>query len=204
MVELSSSASRPDLTSVCGPGNGFIVAAGKVQEFCPGAKFVGALTAFSGEQRGARHEFDFESAERTFYDVDYEMGVSDSTLGPESGSPRVVQGEEMSSLAGERDVLDKANQGWRTLEEGVKTSLLATGYFQEGEGGELTMLRMDKDAPSSVVGFLQLVVGLNGYVDPGSVIGVVPEKGSEEERMVTKADGFTWSAGERRMRITAY
>ena len=208
MVELNPTAERIDLDSHCGSGNGFVVAAGQVREFCPGTNFVGALTAFIGKDavRGARHEFDFERADITFYDIDYEMALSNSTLGPADGAPRSVDGRALSSLAGEVDILAKANRAWWGLDTARKAALLATGYARcaAGDWRNLTGVRMDKEAPKAVVRFLQMKANLTGYVVAGSVRGIVPVDGSDEDLLVDKADAFTWGTGTRRMNITAY
>ena len=54
--------------------------------------------------RGARHEINFADTNRpggTWYDVDYEYGMSSSALGPSENRPRIMNGKNESPIAGE-------------------------------------------------------------------------------------------------------
>ena len=207
MVELNP-ASRAnegmDLDFQCGPGSGFNVEAGKVTEICPGNDFIGALTAFHSGSRGARCEINFSDQEYTYYDVDYEMGLDSSTLGPASGEPRVVDGQSLSSLAGEEDVVAKINEAFQNLEDEQRRLLRIDGYINVDDSGDVSEAKMDKDAPPIVVRFLQLDAKLTGYVFPGSGTVEAPATWVTEGEMGKIADAFTWSTECRRMVITAY
>lgn len=211
-VSIGPSAPPSSITRdvACGPGSGFTVPSRGNIEFCPGAGFIGAVTAFrAGGKRGSRVEFNFaDSLNQTFYDVDYEMGMDSCTVGPRSGRPRMLDGgaRQLASLAGEKDCLGRVNEAFQRLDEAGKVALLQAdveGQWLRVDGeGNVGEVGMDKSAPGGWVRFLQMEVGLRGYVSSGSVAG---EGVAGEEASVRKvADGFTWSVEERQMELTAY
>jgi len=67
---------------------GVLVAGHQNVTITPSADFNGAFTDFRNWTRGARHEINYASAGVTWYDIDYEMGISNSTLGPADGRNR--------------------------------------------------------------------------------------------------------------------
>ena len=218
MVELSAQSNRvKDITAPCGPGNGFVVPAGKGgREFCPGNNFVGALTAFhqgkgaspsslssrsapvsaAEKVRGTRFEFNYENS-ATWYDVDYEMGIDSSTLAPTTNG----KGEQV----GERDIRAKVDVAYQDLSDAEKSDIKGSGYVDVGEDGKVKAVRMDKKAPDTVVNFLLLKAGLAGYVNAGTVDG---EKEGRKARFgaegVAMADRQTKRTGEKRLLITSY
>ena len=205
MVELNPASKAVDLDDQCDSGNGFHVPAGNLTELCPGNEFVGALTAFhSSGLRGARFEINFSDQQHTFYDVDYEMGLDNATLGPANGEPRVVDGGNMSSLAGEVNVIARINEAFQKLDDEHKRQVYVEGYIKVNDNGDVNEAKMDKDAPPAVVRFLQLDAKLNGYVFPGSGTAEVLEARSTAGEMGKAADAFTWSTRCRRMVLTAY
>ena len=218
MVEMSASIGpgSSSLSSItrdvaCGPGSGFNVPSRGIIEFCPGTGFIGAVTAFRSPhgKRGSRVEFNFAtSRNETYYDVDYEMGLDSCTVGPRSGRPRVLDrgARLLASLAGERDCLGRVNEAFQRLDEAGKIALLQADaesrwLRMDGEGN-VGEVGMDKEAPGGWVRFLQMEVGLRGYVSSGSVAG--EGVGGEEAEVRKTADGYTWSVEERQMELTAY
>ena len=179
---------------------GFWVDAGTNFSVVPTGEFVGAITAVAPNGfLGTRHEMGFPPDGSTWYDIDYEMGISNSTFGPadhrltKDGSP---------SLAGEVNALAKANDVWVQIED---KSPLAPHYYyveQQGPSGNLSRIRIDKLAPVEIKTFFQLDAGLNGYVGPGSVEGMSEEM--RKEKMVSWADKQTREVDTQEMEIIAY
>ncbi|KAL8840709.1 MAG: hypothetical protein Q9170_001227 [Blastenia crenularia] len=163
-------------------------------KFQTGQGFIGAFTSHNGA--GTRFEVNFRG-DKTWYNSDMEFGMSDTTLGPTHGTKQ-IDGNE--SLAGEQDVLAKANAAWGEVPESEKRQLLDTGYLEgsTGSNGVLTAVHMDKQAPGSVVGFFQSTAGMNSYVDPGSVAG---EDGTRDSDL---ANTFSWSVATKELTITGY
>ncbi|KAL8790377.1 MAG: hypothetical protein Q9195_006395 [Heterodermia aff. obscurata] len=169
----------------------FTVPAGQTVDFHPGAGFVGAFSANSGQ--GTRHEVNFRGSP-TWYNADMQYGMSNSTLGPTDGSKRIDGGD---SLAGEQDCLAKANAAWGDLDAGTQSSLLNTGFLQGSSAG-LSMVSMGSSAPRSVVRFFQMTADFNAYVDAGSVVGETTDD------MGKVADQFSYSVTTNKLTITAY
>ncbi|KAL6720053.1 hypothetical protein ACLMJK_001974 [Lecanora helva] len=167
--------------------------------------FNGAITAMRMDGfKGSRHEVNFQPGPDgtgvTWYDIDYEMGMSNSTLGPVDHRNRT---NGLSSLAGEQNCLAKANDAWVQLED--KSDLIPHYYYLDSRYGDnLTTIRMDKKAPIEVQEFLQLTAGLNGYIGPGSVIDINVDPDSRAGKMVSSADLKTFVVDTQDMEIIAY
>ncbi|KAL6719141.1 hypothetical protein ACLMJK_003378 [Lecanora helva] len=194
-----SSGNFPTPTT-CDSRPGFKVAAGQSITLHTGPGFNGALTAITNNIKGARHEINFAAspAGSCWYDVDYQLGMSDSTLGPADHRPR--QGNS-PSLSGEQDTLAKANAGWPHATNQAQL-LQNPKYLQVGgpDGkGQLTHAYMDSEAPEEVVEFFQLTAEFTAYIGPGSVAGQ-PTQGA----MTKAADLKSWIVDTQQMEIVAY
>ena len=195
-------------TTTCDSSPGFIVSAGQTMIVHPGADFNGAITAILNNNiKGARHELSFASPlygmSGTWYDVDYQLGMSDSTLGPADGQPRNINGQQLPSLSGESNTLAKANAAWPQASN--QAQLLAfSNYIQQGPNGQLTSVYMDSNAPAEVVEFFQLTANFTAYCGPGSVVGVSIPTGTVQSDMVWAADEKSWWVGTQDMQIVAY
>lgn len=129
---------------------------------------------------GVRNEINFKSQE-TWYDIDYEMGMSDGTLGPASHQPQL---NGLPSLAGEQDCLAKAAAAWPTAIN--KAALLANStYLAQAADGTLTHVYNEKESPDEVKGFFQYAADFNGYV-------------------FSYSNTFSWSVGTMDMEIISY
>ena len=120
--------------------NGLIVPAGQWRFHSLSSGFQGAITAVTNNALGARHEFAFVSGRPpgAFYDVDYEYGLSGSTLQPYDGRPFL---DGRSSRVGEADFLTKINQSFKELSAEEQQVLLTESgeqYIKEGPNGDLT------------------------------------------------------------------
>ena len=195
-------------TTNCDSSPGFIVSAGQTMIVHPGADFNGAITAILNNNiKGARHELNFASpldgTSGTWYDVDYQLGMSDSTLGPADGQARNLNDQQLPSLSGESDTLAKANAAWPQTSN--QAQLLAfPNYIQQGSNGQLTFVYMDSNAPAEVVEFFQLTANFTAYCGPGSVAGVAVPTGTVQSDMVGAADEKSWWVGTQNMQIVAY
>ena len=186
-----------------GAGSGSLpmatVLPGQTVNFQVGEGFIGAFTGNSGE--GTRFEVNFRGDApgdyKTWYNSDMQFGMSNTTLGPTSGSKQI---NGLESLAGEQDCLAKANSAWGSLDESTQRQLLDTGYLEGsiGSNGALSAVHMDKQADSSVVDFFQNIAQMNSYVDPGSVAG------KPTGRTAAAADQFSWSVTTKELTITGY
>ncbi|MCJ1465933.1 hypothetical protein MMC07_004552 [Pseudocyphellaria aurata] len=162
-VETDSAASQSAFQSCVGC---ITVGAGQTINFHPGP-FNGALTA--NQHTGTRHEFNFASTPGSaWYDDDMERGMSDETLGPSDNRPK--NGGTESGVVGEQDTLAKANAAWQQTDSDNQQALLDSGYFG-GDKQQLTMVRMDANAPDLVVNWLQMDAKFNAYIGAGSVVG---------------------------------
>ena len=169
--------------------------------------FNGAVTAMSlNGTKGTRHEISWNgtySANSTWYDIDYEMGISNSTLGPVD-QRNLTNG--LPSLQGERNALAKVNDAWFSLSDEEKLPMLPHYYYLDHrtESGNLSIIRMDKKAPFVVKEFLQLKANLSGYVGSGSVAGVIFEPESREGKLISGADKWSFVVETQDMIITAF
>ena len=193
--------------TTCDSSPGVTVHPGETITLHPGTSFNGALTAVINDVKGTRHEINFAAPlngmEGTWYDVDYQLGMSDSTLGPADGQPRKVNGQQLPSLSGEANILAKANAAWTHTPN--KPQLLAFPYYlQQGSNGQLTHVYMDANAPSCVVQFFQLTAKLTAYIGAGSVAGVSVAPNGFQSDMVRTADEKSWFVNTQAMVITAY
>lgn len=174
-VELSS-GTFPS-SSTCGPTSepGLSVPAAKTTVVPLDPSFNGALTAWinDGKKRGARYEINFAAspAGSTWYDADYQLGMSDGTISP-LDNRKLANGQ--SSISGEPDTLAKANAAWPHTNN--KDALLAYPDYlrQGGDDGKLEYVYCDAGAPAVVIDFFQVTAGFEAYVDAGSVAGVSP------------------------------
>ena len=196
-VELSSGTlpTQPGVT--CDSSPGLIVNAGKVLTINPSPDFNGAITAMTNGIKGGRYEINFAAMPgSTWYDVDFQLGMSDGTLGPTSHQP-LTNGHP--SLSGEQDCLAKANAAWPSTTN--KADLLANpDYLKQGPDGKLTYVYMDAHAPQVVVDFFQVQAEFTAYVDAGSVAGMAPD----DFGAVRAADEMSWQVGTDDMEIIAY
>ena len=196
-------------TTSCDSSPGFIVSAGQTMIIHPGADFNGAITAILNNNsiKGARHELNFASPlydmTGTWYDVDYQLGMSDSTLGPADGQPRNINDQQLPSLSGESNTLAKASTAWPQTSN--QAQLLAfPNYIQQGSNGQLTFVYMDTNAPAEVAEFFQLTANFTAYCGPGSVAGVAVPTGTVQSEMVVAANEKSWWVGTQDMLIIAY
>ena len=194
-------------TPSCDSSPGFTVNPGETIVIHPGSGFNGAITAIINNVKGARHEINFAAPlnvmEGTWYDVDYQLGMSDSTLGPADGQPRNVNGHQLPSVSGEQNTLAKANAAWPKTTN--KAQLLVSSYYlQQGSNGELTHVYMDANAPADVVQFFQLTASFTAYIGAGSVAGVSVAPNTVQSDMVQTADEKSWFVNTQAMVITAY
>ena len=195
-------------TTTCDSSPGFIVSAGQTMIVHPGADFNGAITAILNNNiKGARHELNFAKPlygmSGTWYDVDYQLGMSDSTLGPADGQPRNINGQQLPSISGESNTLAKANAAWPQASN--QAQLLAfSNYIQQSPDGQLTSVYMDSNAPAEVVEFFQLTANFTAYCGPGSVAGVSIPTGTVQSDIVGAADEKSWWVGTQDMQIVAY
>ena len=164
----------------------------------PSANYNGAITAMvnNGNVKGVRYEINFAAQEGScWYDVDFQLGLSDGTLGPSSHQP-LVNGNP--SLAGEQDCLAKANAAWPSTTN--QAALLAyPDYLKQGADGKLDFVYMDSNAPQVVIDFFQLQADFTAYVDAGS------QAGESSSAAVMKAANFmSWVVQAVDMEIVAF
>jgi hypothetical protein len=159
-IETGAESSSTAFDTCLGPC--LVVPKGQTVRFLPGRGFVGALTA-----TGSRHEMNFLSNPgETWYDISMEYGMSEETLGP---SDQRLQADGFRSLAGETDLLGKANAAWQTTPTAKQRLLLATGYLVGNVGRDLTAVKMDRDAPTLVRHWYQVEADYMAYMVPGSI-----------------------------------
>lgn len=190
-------------TTTCDASPGFVVKGGQSVALHTGAGFNGGLTAIINGVKGARHEINFATAGSTWYDVDYQLGMSDSTLGPTDHRPRRVGTRMLPSVSGEQDTLAKANAAWPSATDKAGL-LLHAEYIQQGSDGRLTHVYMDGGAPEAVAEFFQLTAAFDAYVGAGSVAGVAVAAGSIRGEMNKAADLKSWEVDTQQMEILAY
>ncbi|KAL8761712.1 MAG: hypothetical protein Q9184_002187 [Pyrenodesmia sp. 2 TL-2023] len=192
--------------SAYGAGNGNLpmatVLPGQTVDFQVGPAFIGAFTGSEGA--GTRFEVNFRGDSpgdyKTWYNSDMEFGMSNTTMGPTSGSKQ-INGKD--SLAGEQNCLAKANSAWGSLDAATQQHLLDTGYLEGSTGGNgaLTAVHMDKQAGEDVVIFYQITAEMNAYINPGSVAG---KYGGRMVAAAATADLFSWSVATKELTITGY
>ena len=197
MVEVSS-GTFPE-TAICGVGTGIPVNAGQTTTIGLDPSFNGALTAWTGTSRGARYEVNFAAtAGSTWYDADYQLGMSDGTVGP-SDNRKLSNGQ--NSLSGEPDTLAKANAAWPHTTN--QAALLAyPTYLKQDSDGKLTYVYCDTNAPQVVIDFFQVTADFDAYIDAGSVAGVTPSAADAEA--VKMADANSLQVDTQDMTIVAY
>ena len=131
-----------------------------------GQRFNGAITAVlkNNTIQGARNEINLLNTTMSWYDVDYQYGISDSTCGPFNST----------NFSGERDALGKANAVWKTLNQTMKTELLAYPQYLSESNGSLVVISMGIDAWPSLapkaIWFFQVTAGFKAYMSPGGNI----------------------------------
>ncbi|KAF6227384.1 hypothetical protein HO133_008828 [Letharia lupina] len=186
-------------TTPCGLGAGIAVKAGQTTTVALDPAFNGALTAWTDGVRGARYEVNFAAtAGSTWYDADYQLGMSDGTLGP-SDHRRLADGHP--SASGEPDTLAKANAAWPQTPN--RAALLAyPDYIKQGSDGGLSFVYCDGDAPQVVVEFFQVTAEFDAYIDAGSVAGVTPAAADAEA--VRMADAQSLQVDTQDMLIVAH
>ena len=178
----------------------------------PSPDFVGAITAMTmGGFKGTRHELNFAapaspgcpSANCTWYDVDFEMGMSNSTLGP-IDHRNLTNGQ--ASVAGDANILQKSNDAWVQITEQHRALLRPHYYYLDHRtpSGNLSVVRMDKKRPHEVMEFFQMHANLTGYVGAGSIKDVVVDPQSKEAQIVGTQDKFSWEVDTQQMEIIAY
>ena len=207
-VELSS-GSFPS-TTTCGPSSssGISVPAGQKTRVPLDSSFNGALTAWTTTttnnnkdvKRGARYEVNFAAspAGSTWYDADYQLGMSDGTIGA-LDNRKLSDGQ--SSVSGEADTLAKANAAWPHTEN--KAALLAfPDYLKQGGDGKLSFVYCDAQAPQVVIDWFQVTADFDAYIDAGSVQGVNPSAADAEA--VKMADEKSLEVDTQDMLIVAH
>ena len=205
MIEANPTVRHMGLEVQCGAGMGLSVRHGQIKDLCLEEGFAGAVTGFRNQSEGFRFEFNFEGPKGTWYDADAEMGICNSTLGPLSKEPRLVDGLPLDSTTGEQNAVVKANEAFQLLPEAHKSALAESPrYIKVDDAGNVTGLKMDKAAPFDVRHFFQGPANLTGYFFPGSVRGVTHPKGSLLEEMKVKADSFSWYHPSRQFVLMAY
>lgn len=197
MVELTTGTF--DTTTTCGLGNGIAVNAGQTNTIDLDPTFNGALTAWIGSTRGARYEVNFAATPgSTWYDADYQLGMSDGTLGP-SDNRKLSNGNP--SQTGEPDCLAKANAAWPSTTN--QAALLAyPDYLQQGANGQLSYVYCDTNAPQEVIDFFQVTADFDAYIDAGSVAGVTPS--AADALAVSMANAQSLQVGTQDMTIVAH
>lgn len=187
-------------SNTCDSSPGFIVKAGQSVALHTGANFNGGITAITNGVKGARHEINFSTAGSCWYDVDYQLGMSDSTLGPADHRPRA---NNQNSVSGEQDTLAKANAAWSSATD--QAALLQNpNYIQQGSNGHLTHVYMDSNAPEDVAEFFQLTAEFTAYIGAGSVAGVAVAPNTIQSQMMKAADQKSWVVDTQQMKIMAY
>ena len=173
-----------------GPGvAGFWLSSGEQQvveaKNSSGIGFNGALTGVlsNNEFRGARYEINFSNLSHPFWDVDYQLGISDGTCGPPNSK----------QTTGERHALAKANKAWKTLNQTMKKQLIKFPQYlkQDEVNKSLTYINMGVDAwpaRADVIEFFQVTADFQGYVGPGSVTDEHWPKHSMKQKLVHLAD----------------
>lgn len=220
MVEYSNGTGIFPNVTHCGGDQGYEVAgfelnAGLSKDFTAvdsyGQRFNGAITAWvNNSTRGARNEINLLNVTETWYDVDYERGISGSTCGPAN---------DYSAASGEPDPLGQANKAWKTLGRAAKMQLLALPTYLQGNNRALNYVHMDKAAwpylapgeasrplnPKllAVIAFFQKTANFNAYICPGSVEGWTPPTNFTQE-LVGLADKQSRSSSSDHMVITSY
>ena len=161
--------------------------------------FNGALNVFTNGVRGARFEVNFAAtAGSTWYDTDYQYGMSDGTVGPSDLRP-LDNGQ--NSLSGEPDTLAKANAAWPSTTN--KAALLAyPQYLKQGSDGTLTSVYSDANSPQVVIDFFQVTADFTAYIDAGSVAGVTPSAADAEA--VKMANANSYQVGTQDMTIISH
>ncbi|KAK4693245.1 hypothetical protein P7C71_g4115, partial [Lecanoromycetidae sp. Uapishka_2] len=203
VVEISN-GNIPGAKNCPGGMIGHLVEKNRFLVLHPSDKFNGAITGWSTDGkkvRGARHELNFLDPRTpgVWYDVDHEFAMSDSTLGPADGRPRIVLGRKTNSLAGEKDCLAKANGAWTKLVKEAKDELLKHPNYVKADGrGKLVHVRMDQKAPWVVRDFFQRRAEFNAYETHGSVQGQKPSG------LDSLADQQTYFLNTADMVLTAY
>ncbi|KAM0802515.1 hypothetical protein BDR22DRAFT_887304 [Usnea florida] len=197
MVELSS-GTFPS-TTTCTQGPGIAINAGQTTTIPLDPAFNGALTAWTNTVRGARYEINFAATSgSTWYDADYQLGMSPGTVGP-SDNRKLSTGQ--SALSGEPDPLAKANAAWPHTTN--QAALLAyPNYLKQGANGQLSFVYCDVNAPQVVIDFFQVTAEFAAYIDAGSVAGVTPAAGDEEA--VKMADEQSLMVDTQDMSIVAH
>lgn len=189
-IETGAESSSTAFDTCLGPC--LVVLPGQTVQFLPGRGFVGALTG-----TGSRHEMNFLSDPgETWYDISMEYGMSEETLGP---SDERLQADGFRSLAGEIDLLGKANAAWQTTAAAKQRLLLATGYLAGTLGGDLTAVKMDRDAPMLVRHWYQIEADYMAYMVPGSIW-----PGQQLNKADQVADKKSWHVLTNEMTITIY
>ena len=180
MAELSSGTFPSSIP--CGPGTGISIIAGQKTTVDLDPSFNGALTAWTNgaRTRGARYEINFAvTAGSTWYDADYQLGMSDGTVGP-SDNRKLDDGR--LSLAGEPDTLAKANAAWPQTEN--QDALLEfPAYLKLGGDGRLGFVYCDADAPQVVIDFFQVTAEFSAYVAAGSGGSDAADKMADENSL---------------------
>lgn len=193
--------------TTCDMSPGFLVPANTSRSVNVTRDFSGAFTAMlhNDTLKGTRHEFNYvTSTNLTWYDVDYELGISNSTLGPLNHHNNT---NNIPSLTGEKNVVSKVNDAWRNLTSVDQVQLLShniSSYMQATPAGNVTSLKLDKQVPFELIEFLQLKANLSGYVHHGSVDGIFLAKDSREGIIKVLADAKTQAVTYGAMEITAY
>ena len=197
MAELSS-GTFPS-TTICNQGSGIAVNAGQITTVNLDPSFNGALTVWTNSVRGARYEINFAAtAGSTWYDADYQLGMSSGTVGP-SDNRKLSTGQ--SSISGEPDTLAKANAAWPHTTN--QAALLAyPNYLKQGSNGQLSFVYCDVNAPQVVVDFFQVTAEFDGYIDAGSVAGVTPS--AADAQAVKMADAQSLQVDTQDMSIIAH
>ena len=199
-VELSSGTFPIQRGVTCDSSPGLRINAGQHLKVTPSPDFNGAITAITNGIKGGRYEINFAAMPgSTWYDVDFQLGMSNGTLVPTSHQP-LTNGHP--SLSGEQDCLAKANAAWPSTTN--KTDLLANSdYLRQGPDGKLTYVYMDTHAPQVVIDFFQVQAGFTAYIDAGSVAGMAG-MAPIDFGAVKAADEMSWQVGTDDMEIIAY
>lgn len=197
-------------SAVCGDAKdnetgGFQLQSGQTMDVDPigfnGVPFNGAITPVLNDNRfsGARCEVNLLNASVTYWDMSYELGISDATCGPADGT----------NLAGERYPLQKANKAWKSLNQTTRNHLLTfPQYLQQAKNGSLIYINMDVNAwptyAPEVVYFFQVTADFQGYMSPGSEDDVTWRARTIQNLLVKPADKQTRSSSSRQIVIDSY
>ncbi len=164
-----------------------------------GQRFNGAITAVlkNNTVQGARNEMNLCNDTVSWFDVDYQYGISSGTCGPLNSS----------NLSGEKDALGKANAAWKNLNQTMKTELLTYPQYFNQSNGSLVDISMRIDAwpylALKPIWFFQVVASFKAYMSPGGKNTSLPTD-SLQYTLQELANGQTFQGPSDHFVVTSY